>query len=40
MKGYRDANKLGSATEARRKMDGDYGARDDRFHEGYAKGLT
>ncbi|WKY00226.1 hypothetical protein Q1695_014798 [Nippostrongylus brasiliensis] len=39
MKGYKDANKLGSATAARRRMDDDYGARDDRFHEGYVKGL-
>ncbi|CAJ0598951.1 unnamed protein product [Cylicocyclus nassatus] len=39
MKGYKDANKLGSATAARRRMDDDYGTRDDRFHEGYVKGL-
>ncbi|VDM80275.1 unnamed protein product [Strongylus vulgaris] len=39
MKGYKDANKLGSATAARRRMDDDYGSRDDRFHEGYVKGL-
>lgn len=39
MKGYKDANKLGSASAARRRMDDDYGGRDDRFHEGYVKGL-
>uniref|UniRef100_A0A7I5E8R5 Fibronectin type III domain protein n=2 Tax=Haemonchus contortus TaxID=6289 RepID=A0A7I5E8R5_HAECO len=39
MKGYKDANKLGSASAARRRMDDDYGSRDDRFHEGYVKGL-
>ncbi|VDO74654.1 unnamed protein product [Heligmosomoides polygyrus] len=39
MKGYKDANKLGSASAARRRMDDDYGAKDDRFHEGYVKGL-
>ncbi|VDM43794.1 unnamed protein product [Toxocara canis] len=39
VRGFRDANKLGSASAARRRMDDDYGARDDRFHEGYVKGL-
>ncbi|KIH68492.1 hypothetical protein ANCDUO_01166 [Ancylostoma duodenale] len=39
MKGYKDANKLGSASAARRRMDDDYGSKDDRFHEGYVKGL-
>ncbi|UMM24223.1 hypothetical protein L5515_004561 [Caenorhabditis briggsae] len=39
MKGYKDANKLGSANAARRRLDDEYGARDDRFHEGYVKGL-
>lgn len=39
MKGYKDANKLGSAHAARRRLDDDYGTRDDRFHEGYVKGL-
>ncbi|KAK6029855.1 hypothetical protein OSTOST_04026 [Ostertagia ostertagi] len=39
MKGYKDANKLGSASAARRRMDDDYGTKDDRFHEGYVKGL-
>ncbi|CAB3401714.1 unnamed protein product [Caenorhabditis bovis] len=39
MKGYKDANKLTSASAARRRLDDDYGGRDDRFHEGYAKGL-
>lgn len=38
-KGFRDANKLGSASAARRRMDDDYGARDDRFHVGYVQGL-
>ncbi|CAI4231782.1 unnamed protein product [Auanema sp. JU1783] len=39
MKGYRDANKLGSATAVRRRLDDDFGERDDRFREGYTKGL-
>ncbi|VDM98569.1 unnamed protein product, partial [Onchocerca ochengi] len=39
VRGFRDANKLGTASAARRRMDDDYGSRDDRFHEGYVKGL-
>ncbi|MCP9258787.1 hypothetical protein DINM_001788 [Dirofilaria immitis] len=39
VRGFRDANKLGSASAARRRMDDDYGSKDDRFHEGYVKGL-
>uniref|UniRef100_A0AC34QKY1 Fibronectin type-III domain-containing protein n=1 Tax=Panagrolaimus sp. JU765 TaxID=591449 RepID=A0AC34QKY1_9BILA len=38
-RGYREANKIGSASAARRRMDDEFGARDDRFHEGYVKGL-
>uniref|UniRef100_A0A914BWZ1 Fibronectin type-III domain-containing protein n=1 Tax=Acrobeloides nanus TaxID=290746 RepID=A0A914BWZ1_9BILA len=38
-RGFREANRLGSAAEARRRMGDEFGARDDRFHEGYAKGL-
>lgn len=37
--GYRDANRVRSAGDARRRLDDDYGQRDGRFHEGYAKGL-
>uniref|UniRef100_A0A914W0E7 Fibronectin type-III domain-containing protein n=1 Tax=Plectus sambesii TaxID=2011161 RepID=A0A914W0E7_9BILA len=39
VRGFRDANKTGSASAARRRMDEDYGARDDRFHVGYVQGL-
>ncbi|VDN03313.1 unnamed protein product [Thelazia callipaeda] len=39
VRGFRDANKLGTASAARRRMDDDYATRDDRFHEGYVKGL-
>jgi len=38
-KGFRDANKLGSASAARRRLDDDYGSKTDRFHEGYIQGL-
>lgn len=39
VRGFRDANKLGSASAARGFMHDEYGSRDDRFHEGYVKGL-
>ncbi|CAJ0941669.1 unnamed protein product, partial [Mesorhabditis belari] len=37
--GYKDANRLGSASAARRHMQDNYADRDTGFHEGYTKGL-
>lgn len=38
-RGFRDAKSLGSADNARRHMHETFGGQNDRFHEGYVKGL-
>lgn len=39
VRGFNDATKYKSGSAAKRRLDEDYGDRDDRFREGYSKGL-
>ncbi|GMT18237.1 hypothetical protein PFISCL1PPCAC_9534, partial [Pristionchus fissidentatus] len=39
IRGFKEANKLGSGSAAKRRMEEEYGQYGDRFKEGYSKGL-
>ena len=39
VRGFRDANKMSSGTQARRRLDEDYGSSNMGWQQGYAQGL-
>lgn len=40
IRGFRDANKLGTGTSGREKLDADYAGMKREWQEGYARGLA